>query len=179
MWTSASRRSALSGQATAARGESVLYTHAVNAAAAAAARSPLSFNNEFVGKKLLTYPAKGDAYRGFVRAVPAEVDASCYVVPPPGGGTEVENGSGTVLSDEDRGSMRGVWVETGRRRKGDGSVNKTWVPRRSISEIIAGHELSSPDARRSRGLSVSAAVRNAVVLAAFEAPMRQQTAACR
>jgi hypothetical protein len=61
--------------------DSVIYTYAVNAAAAAAARSPLSFNNEFVGKKLLTYPAKRDAYHGFVRAVPAEVDASCYVVP--------------------------------------------------------------------------------------------------
>jgi hypothetical protein len=31
---------------------------------------------------------------------------------PPDGGTEVENGSGTVLFDEDRSSMRGVWIET-------------------------------------------------------------------
>ena len=66
---------------------------------------------------------------------------------PPDGGTEVENGSGTVLSDEDRSSMRGVWIETGRRRKAGGSLNKTWVPRRSISEIIhEGHEMSSPEA---------------------------------
>jgi hypothetical protein len=36
------------------------------------------------------------------------------------GGTEVENGNGKVLSAEDRGLTRGIWIETGKRPRKKG-----------------------------------------------------------
>ena len=55
---------------------------------------------------------------------------------PPDGGTEVPNGSGPVLSEETKRKAKGLWIETGVRKKPDGTFAKTWVPRKAIDCII-------------------------------------------
>jgi hypothetical protein len=57
----------------------------------------------------------------------------------PSAGTEVENGNGRVVSEENRGLVRGVWVETGKRTKAGADLVKTCVPRCLVSSL----ELSS------------------------------------
>jgi hypothetical protein len=64
----------------------------------------------------------------------------------PSAGTEVENGNGRVVSEENRGLVRGVWVETGKRTKAGADLVKTWVPRKAIDCLVSSPELSSAGA---------------------------------
>ena len=54
----------------------------------------------------------------------------------PSAGTEIENGNGTVVSEENRGPVRGVWVAVGKRKRKRGLL-KIWVPRKAIDYLAA------------------------------------------